>query len=74
MLTDEAEPLLSTNKRGGANDGAHSKGAILVEFDNRGDDENPREWSKGYKRGVVALLALMAFTTYDGFTGLGLWF
>lgn len=33
-----------------------------VDFDPNGDPDNPLEWSKGYKRGVVALLAFMAFT------------
>jgi hypothetical protein len=35
----------------------------LVDFDPNGDPENPLEWSKTYKMGVVALLAFMAFTT-----------
>jgi len=33
-----------------------------VEFDPAGDPENPLDWSNSYKRGVVLLLAFMAFT------------
>jgi hypothetical protein len=35
----------------------------LVDFDPSGDPENPMEWTRAYKMGVVALLAFMAFTT-----------
>lgn len=35
----------------------------LVEFDPNGDIDNPLEWSKAYKLGVVSLLGFMAFTT-----------
>jgi hypothetical protein len=34
----------------------------LVDFDPNGDPENPLEWPKAYKTGVVSLLAFMAFT------------
>ncbi|RDW65111.1 hypothetical protein BP6252_10762 [Coleophoma cylindrospora] len=34
----------------------------LVDFDKNGDPENPLDWPKSYKRGVVLLLALMSFT------------
>ena len=34
----------------------------LVDFDPNGDPDNPMDWSKNYKRGVVSLLAFMAFT------------
>jgi hypothetical protein len=33
-----------------------------VDFDPSGDPDNPLDWSKAYKMGVVFLLALMAFT------------
>ncbi|KUI70730.1 hypothetical protein VM1G_05855 [Cytospora mali] len=33
----------------------------LVEFDPHGDTENPMDWPKAYKWGIVALLAFMAF-------------
>lgn len=36
----------------------------IVDFDPNGDPENPVDWPKAYKRGIVALLALMAFTTF----------
>lgn len=34
----------------------------LVDFDPNGDPDNPMDWSKTYKGGVVFLLAFMAFT------------
>jgi hypothetical protein len=34
----------------------------LVDFDPNGDPENPMEWSRAYKMGVVSLLGFMAFT------------
>lgn len=34
----------------------------LVDFDPKGDSENPLDWSGSYKHGIVFLLSLMAFT------------
>jgi len=34
----------------------------LLNFDPNGDLENPLDWPKAYKHGVVLLLASMAFT------------
>ncbi|KAH8594559.1 major facilitator superfamily domain-containing protein [Bisporella sp. PMI_857] len=34
----------------------------LVDFDPAGDPDNPLEWQNTYKRGVILLLAFMAFT------------
>jgi len=34
----------------------------MVDFDPNGDPDNPMDWSKGYKMGVVSLLGFMAFT------------
>ncbi|KAI1371665.1 MFS general substrate transporter [Hypoxylon crocopeplum] len=34
----------------------------IVDFNPDGDAENPMEWPRAYKWGIVALLALMAFT------------
>ncbi|ROW07762.1 hypothetical protein VMCG_03430 [Cytospora schulzeri] len=34
----------------------------IVDFDPHGDTENPMDWPKAYKWGIVALLAFMAFT------------
>jgi hypothetical protein len=36
----------------------------IVDFDPHGDTENPMDWPKAYKWGIVALLAFMAFTVY----------
>ena len=51
---DEGRPLLEH-----IDDGPHRP---LVDFDPNGDPENPMDWSGAYKRGVVSLLAVMAFT------------
>jgi hypothetical protein len=34
----------------------------VVDFDSNGDPENPLEWPRAYKIGVVFLLAFMSFT------------
>lgn len=34
----------------------------IIMFDPDGDPENPMEWPKTYQRGVIFLLAFMAFT------------
>jgi hypothetical protein len=55
---DESQPLLRQISR-------PRQPSVInpsVEFDPNGDPENPLEWPKGYKIGVVSLLALMAFT------------
>lgn len=59
LLPDEAlAPVLSNDQA----DRVPSKD--LVEFDPNGDHENPMDWPKAYKWGIVALLAFMAFTVY----------
>jgi hypothetical protein len=55
---DESEPLL-----GQINEPQYPTVAnLLVEFDPKGDPDNPLEWPKEYKMGVVCLLALLSFT------------
>lgn len=34
----------------------------IVDFDPKGDSENPRDWPTTYKWGIVSLLAFMSFT------------
>lgn len=34
----------------------------LVDFHPNGDPDNPMDWSKTYKMGIVTLLSFMAFT------------
>jgi MFS family permease len=62
MTTDETQPLLGSITA----NGIPRPGAIdvkdIVSFDPNGDSQNPRDWPKAYKWGIVALLALMAFT------------
>ena len=36
----------------------------IVDFDRKGDPENPLEWPDFYKWGIVALLSFMGFTMY----------
>jgi hypothetical protein len=54
MTSDETQPLLR-----GVED---LRGKDIVDFDPSGDPENPRDWPKAYKWGLVALLAFLAFT------------
>ncbi|KAH8817273.1 major facilitator superfamily domain-containing protein [Xylogone sp. PMI_703] len=54
----ETQPLLGPNREPQQISANHT----LVDFDPNGDPENPMDWPKAYKMGVVALLALMAFT------------
>ena len=62
---DETQPLLGSTYNGDL-ERVHSKDDFknnrIVDFDPNGDAENPIDWSKTYKRGIVALLAFMAFT------------
>ena len=34
----------------------------VLDFDPKGDDENPREWPLSFKWAIVLLLSAMAFT------------
>lgn len=56
---DETQPLLQT-----ANGVVehNTNGKDLIDFDPYGDSDNPRDWPKAYKWGIVGLLAFMAFT------------
>ncbi|TVY80897.1 Efflux pump rdc3 [Lachnellula suecica] len=55
---DETQPLLGH----AIEDEQRYADRPLVDFDPNGDPDNPMEWSKAYKMGVVALLGFMAFT------------
>lgn len=63
---DETQPLLRERIIDGDEDGPHkvavSVGKDIVDFDPNGDVDNPRDWPKAYKWGIVGLLAFMAFT------------
>ncbi|PMD40893.1 MFS general substrate transporter [Hyaloscypha variabilis F] len=54
---DEIQPLL-----GRIDEPRPTSANPLVDFDPNGDPDNPLEWPKAYKRGVVFLLALLSFT------------
>lgn len=45
-------------------DGGFNHQNAVFEFDPKGDPDNPREWSSGFKWAIVLLLACMAFTVY----------
>jgi hypothetical protein len=55
---DEAQPLLVNIDEHQQRTGDQP----LVDFNPNGDQDNPMDWSRAYKLGVVSLLALMAFT------------
>lgn len=61
---DETRPLLRDAEAtaDASVKAAHAKD--IVDFNPNGDPENPRDWPKAYKWGIVALLAFMAFTVY----------
>ena len=74
---EETQPLLRpvlSREESGRHDQEHrpdpSKGFIIVDFDPNGDSDNPMDWPKLYRWGIVGLLALMAFTVT--FTCIGL--
>lgn len=64
-FTDEEQPLLRIISRELENNldydlDRHGK---AFDFDPE-DPEDPRNWPRGFKWGIVSLLALMAFTVY----------
>lgn len=59
-VVDETQPLLGNESL--RYDDENAKTADVVDFDPNGDEENPMDWPKSYKWGIVALLAFMAFT------------
>ena len=61
---DETQPLLRDTSSDGSDICDNALGKDFVDFDPLGDAENPRDWPKAYKWGIVALLAFMAFTVY----------
>ena len=58
----ETEPLLGTGI--GQTETLAREPNAVVDFDPNGDLENPLDWPKAFKWGIVALLAFMAFTVY----------
>ena len=67
VLTDEEQPLLRIISHDyesvqQEND-AEEAGYDALDFEPL-DPEDPRNWSPGFKWGIVLLLALMAFTVY----------
>jgi hypothetical protein len=60
---DENQPLLPTNGEP-REDHTSNFGDDIVDFDPNGDPENPMDWPTGFKWGIVALLAFMAFTVW----------
>lgn len=64
---DETEPLLGLgattefchDRRPSL---SHTRDDIPIDFDPKGDSENPREWSNRFKWGITMLVTFMAFT------------
>jgi hypothetical protein len=61
---DETQPLLSPElTRGHAIVTQDEAGYDhTIDFNPDGDPDNPLDWPQSYKRGVILLLAFMAFT------------
>jgi len=55
---DETQPLLGHTQE----QQPQITNVPIVDFDPDGDADNPMDWSRAYKAGVVTLLAFMAFT------------
>jgi hypothetical protein len=62
MTTDETQPLLSRTTSAENESIKAVNGVNVIDFDPNGDPDNPRDWAKLYKWGIVALLAFQAFT------------
>jgi hypothetical protein len=62
MTTDETRPLLL--RPNSAENGTIKAVNVtnIIDFDPNSDPDNPRDWQKLYKWGIVALLAFQAFT------------
>lgn len=54
---DESQPLLRH-----ISESNHNANDPRIDFDPNGDPDNPLDWPSAYKKAVVFLLALMAFT------------
>ena len=65
-LVDENQPLLGGQEEDVAHRRADEVDALHgeIDFDPKGDVENPLEWPVAFKWSIVGLLALMAFTVY----------
>ena len=59
---DETVPLLRDESLEHPPDSRKDSNA--VDFDSRGDLDNPREWPNAYKWSIVTLLAFTSFTVY----------
>jgi hypothetical protein len=58
---DETTPLLSSPPDTPRDEEQDDAGKAL-DFDPKGDPENPLEWRKSYRYGIVCLQAFWAFT------------
>jgi hypothetical protein len=60
---DETQPLLSTTQSHRYGDEPQLEAVLdITAFNPDGDADNPLEWPKSYRWGVILLLAFMAFT------------
>jgi hypothetical protein len=58
--TDESQPLLRSALERGEEDATQTK--YVVDFDPKGDPDNPIDWPTPFKWSIVLLLAFMGFT------------
>ncbi|OTB05539.1 hypothetical protein M426DRAFT_319810 [Hypoxylon sp. CI-4A] len=59
---DETQPLLQDTNLVYVEREEDPSNKNIVDFNPNGDEENPMEWPRAYKWGIVSLLAFMAFT------------
>jgi hypothetical protein len=61
---EETQPLLSSPRLNGYVADEQRKAVYndVIEFNPDGDPDNPMDWPDSYKRGVIFLLAFMAFS------------
>ena len=62
---DESQPLLRQITNTSLEPRHPTVNDPRVDFDPNGDPDNPLDWPKAYKLGVISLLASMAFTVYS---------
>ena len=70
-VVEETEPLLggTTEIHNGRRQSqveheTSSSSSTLVDFDPKGDPDNPQEWPKPFKWSITMVLTLMAFSVY----------
>jgi hypothetical protein len=63
VVANEQQPLLAPTTQDHEHALIPEHDEVLLDFEN-GDNDNPKEWTVGFKWCIVLLLASMAFTVY----------